>query len=153
MGRKKIIIRKIQDERSRHATFAKRKNGLIKKAMELSVLCGCEIALVMFNSQVTPTPAQPFGWLGTPHLEQNRIQKGRMPAVVAFHFHSSGLAGKKSILTRNLHCGGSQSRSESDLPMLASNAASSFSSSCWMEGAELTVASLLSGTDRRRAEI
>ena len=55
MGRKKIIIRKIQDERSRHATFAKRKNGLIKKAMELSVLCGCEIALVMFNSQVTPT--------------------------------------------------------------------------------------------------
>jgi len=51
MGRKKIIIRKIQDERSRHATFAKRKNGLIKKAMELSVLCGCEIALVMFNSQ------------------------------------------------------------------------------------------------------
>ena len=77
MGRKKIIIRKIQDERSRHATFAKRKNGLIKKAMELGVLCGCEIALVMFNSQVTPTPAQPFGWLGTPHLEQNRIQKGR----------------------------------------------------------------------------
>lgn len=51
MGRKKIVIRKIQDERSRHATFAKRKNGLIKKAMELSILCGCEIALVMFNSQ------------------------------------------------------------------------------------------------------
>ena len=50
--RKKIVIRKIQDERSRHATFAKRKNGLIKKAMELSILCSCEISLVMFNSQV-----------------------------------------------------------------------------------------------------
>jgi hypothetical protein len=103
MGRKKIIIRKIQDERSRHATFAKRKNGLIKKAMELSVLCGCEIALVMFNSQVTPTPAQPFGWLGTPHLEQNRIQKGRMPAVVAFHFHSSGLVGKADSILERRH--------------------------------------------------
>lgn len=32
------------------ATFIKRKNGLFKKAMELSILCGCEIALIVFNS-------------------------------------------------------------------------------------------------------
>ena len=53
MGRKKIKITKILDERSRAATFAKRKNGLLKKAIELSILCDCEIALVVFN-QVTP---------------------------------------------------------------------------------------------------
>ena len=35
MGRKKIKIARINDERSRHATFAKRKNGLVKKAIEL----------------------------------------------------------------------------------------------------------------------
>mmetsp|Transcript_35190 Transcript_35190/g.92660 ORF Transcript_35190/g.92660 Transcript_35190/m.92660 type:complete len:306 (+) Transcript_35190:203-1120(+) len=51
MGRKKIKIARITDERSRHATFAKRKNGLVKKAIELSILCDCEIALVIFNSQ------------------------------------------------------------------------------------------------------
>eukprot|EP00884_Botryococcus_braunii_P000887 jgi/Botrbrau1/1079/Bobra.0076s0043.1 len=51
MGRKKIRIEKITDERNRQVTFTKRKNGLMKKAMELSVLCECEIAMVIFNSQ------------------------------------------------------------------------------------------------------
>ncbi|KAK5984064.1 hypothetical protein GCK32_008932 [Trichostrongylus colubriformis] len=31
-------------------TFTKRKFGLMKKAYELSVLCDCEIALIVFNS-------------------------------------------------------------------------------------------------------
>ncbi|EEH53019.1 uncharacterized protein MICPUCDRAFT_21861 [Micromonas pusilla CCMP1545] len=50
VGRKKIRIERIADERNRQVTFTKRKNGLMKKAMELSVLCDCQIALVIFNS-------------------------------------------------------------------------------------------------------
>ncbi|CAI5438900.1 unnamed protein product [Caenorhabditis angaria] len=50
MGRKKIQITRIQDERNRQVTFTKRKFGLMKKAYELSVLCDCEIALIVFNS-------------------------------------------------------------------------------------------------------
>ena len=50
MGRKKIRIERIKDERNRQVTFTKRKNGLMKKAMELSVLCDCDIALVIVNS-------------------------------------------------------------------------------------------------------
>lgn len=50
MGRKKIKIERIADERNRQVTFTKRKNGLMKKAMELSVLCDCDIALVIYNS-------------------------------------------------------------------------------------------------------
>ena len=68
VGRKKIIIEKIPDEKSRavsddchhqpllssisitiiisiaiQVTFNKRKVGLMKKAIELSVLCDCEV--------------------------------------------------------------------------------------------------------------
>lgn len=50
MGRKKIQISRIMDERNRQVTFTKRKFGLMKKAYELSVLCDCEIALIIFNS-------------------------------------------------------------------------------------------------------
>ncbi|KAG2383585.1 hypothetical protein C9374_004256 [Naegleria lovaniensis] len=51
MGRKKIAIQPLTDERNRHVTFNKRKQGLVKKAMELSILCNCQISLVIFNSE------------------------------------------------------------------------------------------------------
>ncbi|KAI7867993.1 hypothetical protein BDF14DRAFT_1725587 [Spinellus fusiger] len=50
MGRKKIKIQPITDDRNRQVTFLKRKHGLMKKAYELSVLCDCEVALIIFNT-------------------------------------------------------------------------------------------------------
>ncbi|CEP08310.1 hypothetical protein [Parasitella parasitica] len=50
MGRKKIRIQPITDDRNRQVTFLKRKHGLMKKAYELSVLCNCEIALIIINN-------------------------------------------------------------------------------------------------------
>ncbi|KAI8084986.1 uncharacterized protein BX664DRAFT_338272 [Halteromyces radiatus] len=50
MGRRKIKIQPIEDERNKQVTFLKRKHGLMKKAYELSVLCNCEVALMIFNS-------------------------------------------------------------------------------------------------------
>ncbi|KAI8344803.1 hypothetical protein BC941DRAFT_17244 [Chlamydoabsidia padenii] len=50
MGRKKIKIQPIEDERNKQVTFLKRKHGLMKKAYELSVLCNCEVALMIFTS-------------------------------------------------------------------------------------------------------
>eukprot|EP00826_Nyctotherus_ovalis_P047787 TRINITY_DN5547_c0_g1_i2.p1 TRINITY_DN5547_c0_g1~~TRINITY_DN5547_c0_g1_i2.p1 ORF type:complete len:246 (+),score=61.80 TRINITY_DN5547_c0_g1_i2:77-814(+) len=47
MGRKKIQITKLTDPRIRLITFNKRKKGLIKKAMELSLLCEAEIILII----------------------------------------------------------------------------------------------------------
>ena len=49
MGRKKIAIQRIADSRRRQVTFSRRKFGLMKKAYELSVLCNCDIGLIMFT--------------------------------------------------------------------------------------------------------
>lgn len=51
MGRKKITIERIEDDKSRATTFQKRKVGLMKKAMELSILCGADVALVVFSEE------------------------------------------------------------------------------------------------------
>ena len=49
VGRKKVVIRPIPEGRKRQVTFMKRKQGLLKKAMELSILCQCEMAVVIFS--------------------------------------------------------------------------------------------------------
>lgn len=47
MGRKKIVIRRINDIKKRSTTYMKRKKGLLKKAMELSILCGCDVSVII----------------------------------------------------------------------------------------------------------
>ncbi|XP_010498675.1 PREDICTED: agamous-like MADS-box protein AGL104 [Camelina sativa] len=49
MGRVKLEIKRIENTTNRQVTFSKRRNGLIKKAYELSVLCDIDIALIMFS--------------------------------------------------------------------------------------------------------
>ncbi|KAI3833208.1 hypothetical protein MKW92_023670 [Papaver armeniacum] len=49
MVRGKTVMRRIENATSRQVTFSKRRNGLLKKAHELSVLCDAEIALIVFS--------------------------------------------------------------------------------------------------------
>ncbi|XP_050884933.1 agamous-like MADS-box protein AGL104 isoform X2 [Lathyrus oleraceus] len=49
MGRVKLQIKKIENTTNRQVTFSKRRNGLMKKAYELSVLCDVDVALIMFS--------------------------------------------------------------------------------------------------------
>jgi hypothetical protein len=51
MGRKKVVLKRIEDKSSRQVTFSKRRNGLMKKARELSILCDVQVALIVFSSR------------------------------------------------------------------------------------------------------
>jgi len=49
MGRGKTQMKRIENTTSRQVTFCKRRNGLLKKAYELSVLCDAELGLMVFS--------------------------------------------------------------------------------------------------------
>ncbi|QCE08251.1 MADS-box transcription factor [Vigna unguiculata] len=49
MVRGKVQMKKIEDATSRQVTFSKRRNGLLKKAYELSVLCDAQVAVIVFS--------------------------------------------------------------------------------------------------------
>ena len=48
MGRKKIEMGRIEDDRVRRVTFKKRRVGLLKKAMQLSKLTDAKIELKIY---------------------------------------------------------------------------------------------------------
>lgn len=51
MGRGRVELKRIENKINRQVTFAKRRNGLLKKAYELSVLCDAEVALIIFSGR------------------------------------------------------------------------------------------------------
>ncbi|KAL9170193.1 hypothetical protein ABFS82_04G128400 [Erythranthe guttata] len=72
MGRRKIEIKKIEKKSSLQVTFSKRRKGLFRKASELSVLCGAEIAILV------QSPANKIYSYGHPSVETlfHRYQTG-----------------------------------------------------------------------------
>ncbi|KAK9924851.1 hypothetical protein M0R45_033199 [Rubus argutus] len=51
MGRGRVELKRIENKINRQVTFAKRRNGLLKKAYELSILCDAEVALIIFSNR------------------------------------------------------------------------------------------------------
>mmetsp|Transcript_44579 Transcript_44579/g.111717 ORF Transcript_44579/g.111717 Transcript_44579/m.111717 type:complete len:409 (+) Transcript_44579:88-1314(+) len=49
----KVRIEKIESQRVRQHTFLKRKGGLLKKAMELTILCDCDVAVIINKKQAS----------------------------------------------------------------------------------------------------
>jgi len=53
------VRRRIDNSTSRKVTFSKRRNGLLKKAKELAILCDAEVGVIIFsstNSMISPVP-------------------------------------------------------------------------------------------------
>ncbi|XP_028221501.1 agamous-like MADS-box protein AGL30 [Glycine soja] len=55
MGRVKLKIKRLENTNGRQATYAKRRNGIMKKAAELSILCDIDIILLMFAPNGKPS--------------------------------------------------------------------------------------------------
>lgn len=51
MGRNKIKIQSIKNERTRQVTYYKRKKGLLKKAMELCLLCDVKVFFTIVDKK------------------------------------------------------------------------------------------------------
>ncbi|KAG7535524.1 Transcription factor K-box [Arabidopsis thaliana x Arabidopsis arenosa] len=49
MGRRKVEIKRIENKSSRQVTFCKRRNGLMEKARQLSILCESSVALIIVS--------------------------------------------------------------------------------------------------------
>ena len=50
-GRRRIEIKKIENQRKRWVAFSKRKKGLLKKAAQWSMLSGEEIGVIIISEQ------------------------------------------------------------------------------------------------------
>ncbi|KAF5468195.1 hypothetical protein F2P56_012369 [Juglans regia] len=48
-GRQRIEIKELAEESKKQVTFSKRRAGLFKKAGELCVVCGLEVAIIVFS--------------------------------------------------------------------------------------------------------
>lgn len=65
MGRRKIEIQPLADDRNRTVTFVKRKAGLFKKAHELAVLCQVDLAVIIVGDN---NKVYEFSSVDTMHL-------------------------------------------------------------------------------------
>ncbi|KAG8477389.1 hypothetical protein CXB51_030867 [Gossypium anomalum] len=77
MVRGKTQMKRIENPTSRQVTFSKRRNGLLKKAFELSVLCDVEVALIIFSPRGKPyefaSSSLPAGYLSSQHTRPYAI--------------------------------------------------------------------------------
>ncbi|KAK0606097.1 hypothetical protein LWI29_034124 [Acer saccharum] len=134
MGRVKIQLKKIEEKRDRHISYSKRKDGLIKKAYELTTLCDVDVALIIFSSagkliifdgkrRVEDTLKR---YIDLPHSQRGRNESNffaeLLPSSMTFHsgyptrnavsggsdqLHSSIAFHGTGYLTRNAVTGGS----------------------------------------------
>ncbi|WCJ44528.1 Agamous-like MADS-box protein AGL104 [Euphorbia peplus] len=113
MGRVKLEIKRIENPTNRQVTFSKRRNGLIKKAYELSVLCDIDIALIMFSPS-----GRPSHFSGRKRIEDvfarfiNLPDQEREHAIYPEHSRHPDFQNREYLL-RTLH----QLKSENDIAL------------------------------------
>ncbi|XP_024399783.1 uncharacterized protein [Physcomitrium patens] len=94
MGRVKLEIKKIENPTNRQVTYSKRRNGLIKKAYELSVLCDIDLALIVFSPSGKLTQYSNCSiedvisrFANLPMHERNKSFEDMLTRFANFHMH------------------------------------------------------------------
>ncbi|KAM1166278.1 hypothetical protein TB1_024883 [Malus domestica] len=72
MGRGRLNMELIANERSRKTTFQKRRKGIMKKAYEFSTLCEVDVCMIIYGPKLTDRPPELQTWPKNPE-EVNRI--------------------------------------------------------------------------------
>ncbi|XP_059301638.1 MADS-box protein SOC1-like isoform X1 [Lycium ferocissimum] len=83
MVRGKTQMRRIENTTSRQVTFSKRRNGLLKKAFELSVLCDAEVGLIIFSprAKLYEFSSSSMQEIIERHQKHTKDDQGEKPAV------------------------------------------------------------------------
>lgn len=80
MGRNKIQISLIENEKERRVCFKKRRIGAVKKLMQLSQLTGCKINLQIYSSE-----DHSLLEYKTPHDEKVSLSDENIDSYVSLH--------------------------------------------------------------------
>lgn len=81
MGRKRIDIKLIENRKNRNSTFKKRRIGLLRKAMELSLLTGAIIQLKIYK----PSELSLVEYFSSNEEDFNTIVKSDISVVKRYH--------------------------------------------------------------------
>nr|ACU18340.1 unknown [Glycine max] len=82
MGRARISLKHISNERTRKKTFMERRKVLIKKISEFSTLCGVEACLIVYddgNGDIEPVTCPKDPVLAHSILQNYEFQKNQRP--------------------------------------------------------------------------
>nr|GME04954.1 agamous-like MADS-box protein AGL62 [Ipomoea batatas] len=109
LGRQKIKIEKIEMKNHLQVTFSKRRSGLFKKASELCILCGVEVAIIVFS------PAGKVFSFGHPNVEliTDRFLSGNQHPLSSNNATLQLVEAHRSATVRELNLQLSQMMAES----------------------------------------
>lgn len=72
MGRKRITLNCIQNDKARKIVFIQRSKGLLKKISDFSIMCGAEACLIVYDGD---GDARPITWPSDPTMVHSIIEK------------------------------------------------------------------------------
>ncbi|RLN33090.1 agamous-like MADS-box protein AGL29 [Panicum miliaceum] len=113
-GRQKIEIKAIQNEEARQVCFSKRRQGLFKKASELSILCGAIVGTIVFS------PAGRSFSFGHPSIDEvisrflSSVVNPNGPAASGGPNHDNGGSVTDTVNTLNMEVLGLEQSLESE---------------------------------------